>query len=122
MPTQALPVWTPSPLSFYASGTYLSGMVIEHLTLRVPLALRPLFLEADATVWTATLAAQPGFLGKETWAEAADPDKLHLIIRWQSREAWHAVPPALLAATEARMTAAFGQPCAVLSCTDCNVL
>jgi uncharacterized protein (TIGR03792 family) len=97
-------------------------MVIEHLTVRVPIALRSLFLEADAKVWTATLAAQPGFLAKETWADAADPETLHLIIRWQSREQWKAVPPAVLAETDARMTAALGQPCAVLSCNDCDVL
>jgi uncharacterized protein (TIGR03792 family) len=109
-------------LSFSASRTYLSEMVIEHLVLSVPLALQPRFMQTDAVVWTATLAAQPGFLGKETWAEAADPDKLHLIIRWQSRAAWHAIPPALLAETDARMTAAFGQPCAVISCADYDVL
>lgn len=97
-------------------------MVIEHLRLRVPLALRPRFLQADAEVWTATLAAQPGFVAKETWADVADPDTLHLVIRWQSRVEWKAVPTALLADADARMTAAMGQPCPVLSCTDCDVL
>jgi uncharacterized protein (TIGR03792 family) len=97
-------------------------MVIEHLTLRVPLALRPRFLEADELVWTATLAAQPGYLGKETWVYAADPDTLHLIIRWQSRAQWQAVPANLLADADTRMADAMGQPCPVLSCTDYDVL
>jgi uncharacterized protein (TIGR03792 family) len=97
-------------------------MIIEHLTLRVPLPLRPRFLQADAEIWTATLAAQPGYLGKETWGQADDAEVLHLIIRWQTRAAWKAVPAALLAATDARMTAVLGQSCPVLSCTDCEVL
>ena len=89
-------------------------MVIEHLTVRVPHAIRPLFLQADDRIWTATLAAQPGFLGKETWADTADPDTLHLVIRWQSRAHWKAVPSDLLAEAHARMSAAMGQDCAVL--------
>lgn len=97
-------------------------MVIEHLVLQVPVSLRPRFLQADAAVWTATLAAQPGFLAKETWADTADPDKLHLVIRWASREAWKEVPAPLLAETDARMTAAMGRACPVLSCTDYDVL
>jgi uncharacterized protein (TIGR03792 family) len=97
-------------------------MVIEHLTLRVPLALRSRFLEADAAIWTAVLSAQPGFLGKETWVDAADPKAVHLVIRWETRAAWKAVPADLLAATDARMTAALGQPCPVVSCTDLDVL
>jgi uncharacterized protein (TIGR03792 family) len=97
-------------------------MVIEHLTLRIPLALRPRFLTADAEIWTATLAVQPGFVAKETWADVGQPDRIHLIIRWQTRALWKAVPADLLAETDARMTAAMGQPCAVLSCTDYDVL
>ncbi|WP_309666772.1 TIGR03792 family protein [Tabrizicola sp.] len=97
-------------------------MVIEHLTLHIPLALRQRFLKADGEVWTATLAARPGFLGKETWADATDPETLHLIIRWQTRAAWKAVPAALLNEANARMTAAMGQPCPVLTCTDLDVL
>ncbi|MCX7289427.1 MAG: TIGR03792 family protein [Rhodobacterales bacterium] len=97
-------------------------MVIEHLTLHVPLALQLQFLQNDARVWTATLAAQPGFLGKEVWADADNREMLHLIIRWQSRAEWLAVPSALLADTDARMTAAMGRPCPVLSCADHDVL
>jgi uncharacterized protein (TIGR03792 family) len=97
-------------------------MVIEQLTFRIPTALRARFLALDAEIWTATLAAQPGYLGKEVWAEAASPDTLHLIIRWQSRAEWKAVPADILAETDARMTAAMGQPCPVLLCTDCDVL
>ncbi|MEM8592988.1 MAG: TIGR03792 family protein [Pseudomonadota bacterium] len=97
-------------------------MIIEHLTLNVPPETRAAFLECDAAIWTTTLAAQAGFLGKETWIEAEAPDRVHLIIRWETREAWKSVPPDLLAATDARMTDAMGAPQAVLSCTDLEVV
>jgi uncharacterized protein (TIGR03792 family) len=97
-------------------------MIIEQLTFRVPAALRPRYLALDAEIWTATLAAQPGYLGKEVWVEADDPDTLHLIIRWQARAQWHAVPADLLAATERRFAEALGQHLPVLRCLDQEVL
>ncbi len=97
-------------------------MIIEQLTFRVPLPLRPRFLALDAEIWTAALAAQPGYLGKETWAEAEDPETLHLIIRWASRAAWKAVPQALLSETDRRFTAALGQHLPVQRCLDQEIL
>jgi hypothetical protein len=41
-------------------------MVIEWLRYRVPTEFQVVFLEVDARLWTVTLAAQPGFLGKES--------------------------------------------------------
>ncbi len=67
-------------------------MVIEQLSFVVPVDEQARFLAADTAIWTAVLAAQPGYLGKETWREAADPARLHLIIRWENRAAWKAVP------------------------------
>jgi uncharacterized protein (TIGR03792 family) len=97
-------------------------MVIEQLTFTVPPALRPRFLALDAEVWTATLAAQPGFLGKEVWVEHDAPDRLHLVIRWTSRAAWKAVPAALLADTDRRFAAALGQAIPVERCLDQDVV
>ena len=97
-------------------------MVVEHLAFRVPLALQPEFLALDAEIWTATLAAQPGFRGKETWREAGDPDALHLIIRWETGAAWQSVPKAVLADTDRRFTAALGASFPALSCTAYEVL
>ncbi|MEM9756621.1 MAG: TIGR03792 family protein [Pseudomonadota bacterium] len=98
------------------------GLVIEHLTVSVPANRHAEFLSADAAVWTNVLAAQPGYLGKETWVEADDATRVHLIIRWASRAEWKAVPEALLAQTDARMAQIFGQPVPVLSCVDLDVL
>jgi uncharacterized protein (TIGR03792 family) len=97
-------------------------MVIEQLTFTVPLQDRARYLALDAEIWTPALAAQPGFLGKEAWVEAEAPERLHLVIRWDSRAAWHAVPRALLEATEARFRAALGAVVPVERCLDQDVV
>ncbi|MEM9436053.1 MAG: TIGR03792 family protein [Pseudomonadota bacterium] len=97
-------------------------MIIEHLVVAIPEGTSESFLQHDAAIWTATLAQQPGFLGKETWLEADDATRVHLIIRWETRAQWKAVPPALLAATDVAMAEAFGRPVPVLSCTDLEVI
>ncbi|MGR3436365.1 MAG: TIGR03792 family protein [Shimia sp.] len=97
-------------------------MIIEHLVVGVPADAHAAFVAKDAEVWTATLAAQPGYLGKEVWAQADDPTRMHLVIRWETRAQWKAVPEDVLAATDAAMTEAFGRPVPVLSCTDLEVI
>jgi uncharacterized protein (TIGR03792 family) len=97
-------------------------MVIEQLTFHVPAADQPRFLQQDAAIWTRTLAAQAGYLGKEVWREADAPDRLHLIIRWTDRAAWKAVPAGLLANTDAAFVAAMGVSYPVLRCLDQDVL
>jgi uncharacterized protein (TIGR03792 family) len=97
-------------------------MVIEQLSFSVPVADQPAFLAHDAAIWTRALAAQPGFLGKEIWREAATPDRLHLIIRWTDRASWKAVPPELLARTDAAFVAATGRIYPVLGCLDQEVV
>jgi uncharacterized protein (TIGR03792 family) len=97
-------------------------MIIEHLTFSVPPDLQPRFLALDAEIWTATLARQPGFLGKEVWSDGDHAETLHLIIRWTGRRAWKAVPADLLAMTDRRFAAAFGTPVPALSCVEHSVL
>lgn len=96
-------------------------MVIEWLTFRLPRADQARFLALDAAIWTPALATCPGFLGKEVWCAPADPEVVNLIIRWQSRADWHAVPRTLLEETEARFAAALGLRVPVQSCTDLDV-
>ncbi len=96
-------------------------MVIELLRIRVPLADQARYLAADAAIWSTALAQHDGYLGKEIWAPADDPETLHLVIRWASRAAWHAVPRAHLHQTETAFRAAMGADYPVLSCTDFNV-
>lgn len=48
-------------------------MVIEWQKIRVRPELRDLFLEKDREIWTAGLAHEEGFLGKEVWLRVASP-------------------------------------------------
>jgi uncharacterized protein (TIGR03792 family) len=75
-------------------------MVIEWLKFRVDPQVREKFIQKDAEMWTATLARNPGFLGKEVWINPNAPEEIILIIRWETRQAWKTVPEAMLAETE----------------------
>jgi uncharacterized protein (TIGR03792 family) len=93
-------------------------LVIEWLRFRVPVADQAHYIARDAAIWTATLARYPGFLGKEVWCHAADPDTLNLVIRWESRAAWKAVPQDALDAADAAFVAAMGCRYPVLECVE----
>lgn len=84
-------------------------MVIEWLKFHVNPKLREQFVEQDQAIWTKTLSQQPGFLGKEIWINPTDPNEVVVVIRWQTREQWDAIAPALLAETEKRFQQAMGK-------------
>lgn len=76
-------------------------MVIEWQRVRMRPDLRQRFLERDEEVWTAGLAREPGFLGKEVWL-GEDPGEVVLVIRWRSEEDWKGVAAGRLAELESR--------------------
>jgi uncharacterized protein (TIGR03792 family) len=71
---------------FYAGGRRVgeNGMIVEWKRLRVRPELRARFVAVDEQVWTAGLARQAGFLGKEVWLDREDPAGVALAIRWRS--------------------------------------
>jgi uncharacterized protein (TIGR03792 family) len=77
-------------------------MVIEWQRFRVRPDTRDRFLASDAEIWTAGLAREAGFLGKEVWAGDEEDDDVILVIRWRSEEEWKAIPPERLADLEKR--------------------
>ncbi|MEM8865029.1 MAG: TIGR03792 family protein [Planctomycetota bacterium] len=81
---------------------------IEELTFWVKADQREKFLKLDAEIWTATLAKQPGFLGKQTWLASDDPTSVKLVIRWRTMADWQAVPKDILTATDVRFIEAMG--------------
>ena len=89
-------------------------MVIEWLKVRVPRDIQARFLEADARIWTPTLAAQPGFVRKQTWQDENEPDALVLVIHWESLAHWKAISTQLLAQTEQRFNAEMSRTFAFL--------
>jgi uncharacterized protein (TIGR03792 family) len=65
-------------------------MVIEWQKVRVQPEVRDLYLEKDREIWTAGLAREKGFLGKEVWL-GEDGDVI-LVIRWEREEDWKGMP------------------------------
>jgi uncharacterized protein (TIGR03792 family) len=95
-------------------------LTIERLTFHVEPTIRDKFLAEDAAIWTPMLAAQPGFLSKETWL-AEDPESIVLIMHWASREQWKAIAVAELIETDRRFTAAVGPGFELLDCSEFSV-
>jgi uncharacterized protein (TIGR03792 family) len=69
-------------------------LIIEWQKIRVRPELRDLYLEKDEEIWTAGLAQEAGFLGKEVWLgeEEIVLSEIFLIIRWRSEEDWKGMP------------------------------
>ena len=91
------------------SLSLLSTMVIEWLDFQVIPELREQFIQLDREIWTATLTKYPGFLGKEVWLEPDRVDRLSLVISWQTREQWKAVPIEILEQTEQEFAQKIGK-------------
>jgi uncharacterized protein (TIGR03792 family) len=96
-------------------------MVIEWLCIEVPVAEQAPYLAQDAAIWTAALARNTGYLGKEVWVRPDKPTTLNLIIRWASLTDWKAVPAALLAQSDAAFQAALGKVYPVQECITYEV-
>lgn len=71
-------------------------MVIEWQKVRVHPEARGLYLKKDREIWTAGLAREEGFLGKEVWlgenVETPEDIEVILVIRWRSEEDWKGMP------------------------------
>jgi len=75
--------------------------VIEHLRVKVPQAARQAWLEAERDSWEPWLAEQAGYLGRELrWDGQREEGQL--LIRWASREQWHAIPRSEIEAVQER--------------------
>ncbi len=84
-------------------------MVIEWLKFKVAPQLREKFIQLDDDIWTPTLAQFSGFLGKEVWIAPDMPDALILVIRWETRQKWKAIPVSILEVTEKQFAQAMGK-------------
>lgn len=80
-------------------------MVVEWQRLQVRSDILDRFLEKDAEIWTAALAREPGFVGKEVWVDAEEQEVI-LVIRWRSEEDWTGIAEDRLAEVEQRFRAA----------------
>ena len=66
-------------------------MVIELLTVTVPLPKQKEWKALDESIWTNFLSTQDGFLRKELWQSSDDSEKLHAVIWWRDMESWKAI-------------------------------
>ncbi len=83
-------------------------MIIEWLKVKIAAAQREQFIQLDDEIWTAALAQNPGFLGKDIWIDPTKSDELVLVIRWANREAWKSIPAASLEQTERKFAQRMG--------------
>ncbi|ACK69089.1 conserved hypothetical protein [Gloeothece citriformis PCC 7424] len=84
-------------------------MVIEWLKFKIDPESRETFIEKDNQIWTAALAPYPGFLGKEVWINPHIPDEIVLVIHWETRQQWSAVPNSVLEETERQFREEMGK-------------
>jgi uncharacterized protein (TIGR03792 family) len=96
-------------------------MVIELLKFKVPLLEQEKYLQKDAEIWTTALAKYPGFLGKEIWVSSEKPEELTLVIHWETREHWKAIPVDDLTLTEASFIQALGKSYPILESQEYQV-
>jgi uncharacterized protein (TIGR03792 family) len=66
----------------------MAGVVIEELQFICANTDRERFLEVEAAVWTSFLATCDGFVHKEVWLPEDDPDRVIVMIWWNSLEQW----------------------------------
>jgi uncharacterized protein (TIGR03792 family) len=85
----------------------LGGVHIEELEFEIPEDDQAAYLEADARIWTAWLAEQPGFVRKEVWRPVDRPGVLVAQIWWATREQWQSITPEQVAEVDARMGSHF---------------
>lgn len=84
-------------------------MVIEWLKVKVPSALRETYIQKDTEIWTPVLASYPGFVRKEVWINPKDETELVMVIHWQTKDAWKAIPAEVLQETDRKFAEAMGQ-------------
>jgi uncharacterized protein (TIGR03792 family) len=78
-------------------------VVVEVLAFRVAAAERAEWLEVEERVWSRYLETRPGFVRKEMWTSPDDPESIHAVIWWETRDAWKAIAADEVAAVDARM-------------------
>jgi uncharacterized protein (TIGR03792 family) len=84
-------------------------MVIEWLKVKVPAEMRETYIQTDAEIWTPVLARYPGFVRKEVWINPNDETELVMVIHWENKDSWKAVPADVLQDTDRKFTGALGQ-------------
>lgn len=78
-------------------------MVVEWLTFRVSPAEREVWLAREEEVWSRFLECCAGFVRKQMWIEEDEPDEIHAVIWWESRDLWKRISPEQVDEVDRRM-------------------
>ena len=78
-------------------------MVIEELHFIVAAADQADFLRIEHEVWTGFLQTCDGFVAKETWIPTDDPERIVVMIWWNSMDEWKSITEAMCDAVDSRM-------------------
>ncbi len=85
-------------------------MIVEELTFHVDDGDLDGFLDADARIWTAFLARQPGFVRKEVWVPGEHPGTVVIIVWWANRQLWKAITDEQVEAVDREMGEWYREP------------
>ena len=77
------------------------SVVVEHLRLKVPHALREHWIEVERESWEPWLEKQSGFLGRDLFWDPSTEEGT-LLIRWSSRKEWKSISTSQVAAVQNR--------------------
>jgi len=84
-------------------------MVVEYLKVQVEPEEVDRFIQCDAEIWTPVLLRYPGFHHKQVWRNAQNPGEIVMVLWWETRTEWKAVPAAVLEETDRLFVAAMGR-------------
>ena len=70
---------------------YQSEMVIEELSLKVPVDLKAAWLNAEKEIWEPWLSSQDGFLGRQLFWDKEKEEAL-ILVNWESKNLWKSIP------------------------------
>ena len=79
------------------------GVVVEWLTFRVTPDERVTWLAREEEVWSRFLEGCTGFIRKQMWIEENEPEKIHAVIWWESRDLWKRITPAQVDEVDRRL-------------------
>lgn len=84
-------------------------MVIEWLRYEVAPAAKQKFIEANDQIWNESFKNYPSYLGKEIWVNPGLETEVIIVIYWQNKERWKAIPKAVLEENERKFAEAVGK-------------
>jgi len=78
-------------LKALSMDNYQGEMVIEELRIKVPAAVKAVWLNAEKKIWEPWLSSQDGFLGRQLLWDKEKEEAL-ILVTWKSKKLWKSIP------------------------------